>query len=159
MSIRQILVTSHGSIVTDPNVVKQALHDLQHPVESPEDRAAIIEHLAERGVTADDTREFADPIGGSDVVVLHAPMLPTAADPWVGFIDDWGMVKHRPINMKAWALYGRSPIYGPMVLRNDDPSTPIPAEFIRMICLDVESWVPFDTLHRMYDIVREGMGL
>lgn len=36
------------------------------------------------------------------------------------YVDDWGKVKDLPINRRAWALYGGSPIYGPAVLARDD---------------------------------------
>lgn len=34
-------------------------------------------------------------------------------------IDDWGKTKELPLNRKAWALYGGSPIYGLAVLSAD----------------------------------------
>jgi hypothetical protein len=36
------------------------------------------------------------------------------------WIDDWGKVNELPLNRRAWALYGGSPIYGTAVLAADD---------------------------------------
>lgn len=36
------------------------------------------------------------------------------------YVHDWGKVIELPINRRAWALYGGSPIYGPAVLARDD---------------------------------------
>jgi hypothetical protein len=37
----------------------------------------------------------------------------------VGWIDDLGRYKPLPLNKKAWALYGRSPIVGTMFVADD----------------------------------------
>lgn len=51
----------------------------------------------------------------STVVLLHAPFLTGFH---VGIVDDFGAAD-LPINRKAWALYGGSPIYGPMFVGSD----------------------------------------
>lgn len=60
----------------------------------------------------------------TDVVVLRSPwyderVLPDGAPPLVGVIYDWGRDLGLPLNVKAWALYGRSPICGPMWIALD----------------------------------------
>jgi hypothetical protein len=51
------------------------------------------------------------------VVTCHHPAL---AGTHVLYVDDFGLTLGRPLNRKAWALYGGSPIYGPAVLLRDD---------------------------------------
>jgi hypothetical protein len=63
--------------------------------------------------------------GQTDVVVLAAPFLPPGL--YVGFIHDWGKVIGLPLNRPAWALYGRSPIFGPMFVKRDDDGPLDPA--------------------------------
>lgn len=43
-------------------------------------------------------------------------------------VDDWGATKRLPVNRRAWALYGGSPIHGVAVLSADDGGA-------------IESWV------------------
>lgn len=64
--------------------------------------------------------------GMTSVVVLHHPMV---ADLLVGCVHDWGLVKGLPLNRRAWTLYGRSPIYGPMFVALDEGDE-LPEEFI-----------------------------
>jgi hypothetical protein len=64
--------------------------------------------------------------GQTDVVVLHAPFLPTDP-PYVGFVHDWGKTLGHPLNRPAWSLYGRSPIYGTMFVKSDDDGPLDPA--------------------------------
>jgi len=47
-------------------------------------------------------------------------------------IDDYGATKPLPINRRAWALYGGSPIHGLAVLSADDGG-PIDDEVIEMV--------------------------
>lgn len=39
---------------------------------------------------------------------------------YVMHLDDWGATKELPINRRAWALYGGSPLHGLVVLSADD---------------------------------------
>jgi hypothetical protein len=41
----------------------------------------------------------------------------------VGVIHDWGRTNHMPLNVKAWALYARSPLCGPVYVGNDGSTT------------------------------------
>lgn len=66
-----------------------------------------------------------------DVVVLNHPMLGRHGE-YVGVVSDWGRVDQLPINWKAWALYGRSVICGPMFIGRDDRE-PIDDELIEWI--------------------------
>lgn len=54
---------------------------------------------------------------------------------YVLHIDDWGKTKGLPINRRAWALYGGSPIYGTAVLSADDGG-PIDEALIELISSD-----------------------
>lgn len=149
-----------GVIDTDVAHAEAVIDGLRSPVETPDERAAIIRHLADQGVVppADGSADFADPIGGSDVVVLRSPLIPhDQFDPYVGYTDDWGMVKGLPVNMKAWALYGRSPIYGPMVVKTDLTSE-IPAAVIDMVTKPLDKWVPREVLRNMHRILSEVNG-
>lgn len=91
---------------------------------------------------------------GTDVVMLASPVAAAWRNrrhrrvvPLVGYIDDWGATKH-PVNMKAWALYGRSPIYGPMVIK-DDLDLDLPAGLVDMLERSIDDWVAEDVLERM----------
>lgn len=74
------------------------------------------------------------------VVSLSAPILPSS-HVWVGVLDDFGAAD-QPLNRKAWALYGRSPIYGPMYVAADGGSE-LPAEVVAIISTPIEEW-PID---------------
>jgi hypothetical protein len=71
------------------------------------------------------------------VVTCAAPFLPTD-EVWVGVIDDFG-AESLPLNRKAWGLYGRSPIYGPMFLGTDSHHD-VPAEVAAIIALPLTEW-------------------
>lgn len=88
---------------------------------------------------------------GADVVTLRSPHLPAGV--YVGWVDDWGVTKGLPVNMKAWALYGRSPIHGPMVVRRDD-GLDIPDEYVEHLARPIEEWLDAEILDRMYEILR-----
>ena len=74
------------------------------------------------------TREH---IGESaDVVTLSHPAF-GGGEIGVGAINDWGRMDGLPLNVKAWALYGRSPIVGPMLVALDGSGAsrpPFPSE-------------------------------
>lgn len=85
------------------------------------------------------------------VVTLTSPILATwrdPGDPWVGWVFDWGIPMGLPVNRKAWALYGRSPIYGPMLLATD-LREPLPDGFLSVVASPIEEWVPADVLDAM----------
>lgn len=161
MSYRHILIAPSGVVITADHLVEAALDELRSPILGVLDRERIRAHLVDMG------HPDSDPVGGSDVVVLRSPVvflyaglgMGTRDIPWVGVIDDWGMTKRRPINWKAWALYGRSPIYGPMVVKPDSPAETIPDDFVKRIAAPIEEWVDEAVLTRMHNIVRESMGL
>jgi hypothetical protein len=60
-------------------------------------------------------------------------------------IDDWGATKRLPINRRAWALYGGSPIYGLAVL-SCDVGFPIDDEILALVATD---FPPADVLRIM----------
>ncbi len=73
-----------------------------------------------------------------DIVTLRNPILGRGV--FVGAIDDRGATHDPPlpVNRKAWALYGRSPIHGPMWLANDD-NEPLDTMLIDMLTGD--EWI------------------
>lgn len=84
-----------------------------------------------------------------DVVTLHLNAVtpfPGGGDPYlVGVVDGWGRSKGMPVNLKAWALYGRSPLCGPCFVAydTDGPSRPaLPDEWITAIEQPFDSWMP-----------------
>lgn len=93
---------------------------------------------------------------GSSVVMLRSPLARHFGGdpvPYVGWVDEYGEVKQLPVNRKAWALYGRSPIYGTMVVRND-LHTNLQPGFINTITKPIEDWVDVDVLVRMEEILE-----
>lgn len=66
--------------------------------------------------------EFAE---NYEVVSLHHPMF--ASTLHVGMVGAYSALDGSELNRKAWALYGGSPIYGPMLMFPDD-GTSIAAE-------------------------------
>jgi len=76
-----------------------------------------------------------------DIVTLPNPILGHGV--FVGAIDDWGATYDPPlpVNRKAWALYGRSPIHGPMWLANDY-NEPLDTMLIDMLTGD--EWIGHD---------------
>jgi len=90
------------------------------------------------------------------VVSCGSPLLHPYGDPrsFIGVIDDFG-AQDLPANMKAWALYGRTPIYGTMWLAHDY-KIEIPAELIATLSEPVESWVDKDVLAHCADVLKEG---
>lgn len=92
---------------------------------------------------------------GSTVVTLRSPVVAPwddPNDPLVGWIYDWGKVMGLPVNLKAWALYGRSPIYGPMLVASDH-RRPLDPEFIAMLGRPIEGWVPAEAFANMTRIL------
>lgn len=63
--------------------------------------------------------------GLTEVVTLRSWWYDDRSDPTryqpplVGVIHDWSRTNHMPLNVKAWALYNRSPICGPMYVALD----------------------------------------
>jgi hypothetical protein len=88
--------------------------------------------------------------GDVDVVTCTSPLLPPGV--YVGAIDDWGLAKNLPVNMKAWALYNRSPIFGPMYFA-DDNGADLPDDVLAMLAEPIESWMPATQLDTMTHII------
>lgn len=91
--------------------------------------------------------------GGSTVlsligaaVLLGDTLRPHEDGPYVfvGWVAEWGRIDRLPLNVKAWALYGRSPICGPMVVALDgEPGgnrQPLPELFVEALLSD-RDWV------------------
>ena len=82
------------------------------------------------------------------VVTLASPVARphwSGPEPLVGYVFDWGRVDGLPINRKAWALYGRSTIHGPMLIGLDNRA-PLSPEFVQMVSSSIEDWVPVEAL-------------
>jgi hypothetical protein len=77
-------------------------------------------------------------IEACSVVTCRAPVIPEHLL-MVGVIDDFG-ADGLPINMKAWALYGRSPIFGPMWFGSDVDGD-VPFDLAQTIRQPIETWV------------------
>lgn len=91
-------------------------------------------------VTASDLAPLAAATAERDhltVVVCAAPFLPNDTI-WVGVLDDFGAAD-LPLNRKGWALYGRSPLYGPVFFGADDDRN-IPVDVAAMLRRDLEDW-------------------
>lgn len=91
---------------------------------------------AVEGTAADAAREEFNDL--TTVVVCGAPMLPHGT--WVLHLDDFG-AQDLPVNPKAWALYGRSPIFGPVYFSADGGGH-IPPSLVKMLTSPIEEWVP-----------------
>jgi hypothetical protein len=91
------------------------------------------------------------------VVTLGTPMFDTFRapnDPWVGWVFDWGIKMGLPVNAKAWALYARSPIYGPMLI-GSDLGSPFDDRFLEIISEPIEEWLPVDVIEYMDRVLAE----
>lgn len=108
-------------------------------------------------------------LGEVDVFSIRAHQFapfPGGAD-LVACVEQWGATTRNatggplPINVKVWALYGRSPVFGPAFLAHDrvsedlDDREPLDPEWIATMRTD---WVPADVLERMR-AVAEADGL
>lgn len=64
------------------------------------------------------------------------PEFPTFDGPLVGFTAEWAYRETPTVNVKAWALYGRSPIAGPVILTYDD-RRPFDTEWLDRLAGDI----------------------
>lgn len=82
--------------------------------------------------------------GCADIVTLGSPELQPYGETFVGAVDDFGFDKRLGVNVKAWALYGRSPIYGTMFVAVDstdyETSPPLPYGIVELLLSDVD-WI------------------
>lgn len=107
-------------------------------------------------IEGSDILAVAQPVFDSiDVVTCRAPIFQGSL---VGVIDDWGRVNGLPLNRKAWACYGRSPIFGPMFLAHDQDDDghrePLDPALIALLRLPVESIVPAHIITLMDEVLR-----
>lgn len=74
------------------------------------------------------------------VVTCSCPMLPVIPGdvPWVMVVDDFG-AQDAPLNRKAWALYGRSPIYGVAFVGRDDDG-PVTQGLFNVVKREIDQW-------------------
>lgn len=92
-----------------------------------------------------------------DVNTLRSPF--TNDDTYIGIGADWARVEGEPLNVKAWALYGRSPICGPMYValdsNEDGPALrdPLPEPFVSMLTSD-DDWIGSRLRERMRHALR-----
>lgn len=84
--------------------------------------------------------------------------------PWplVMCVHQWSTLEGFPVNVKAWALYGRSPILGPAFVAFDGVDTirsPLPDEWVHRVMAPWLVWVPSHVLLDMETIARaQGYG-
>ena len=72
----------------------------------------------------------------------------------VGIIDDFGIANGLPLNRTAWALYGGSPIYGPMFIAQDDHEL-LPEQLVAAL-MGTDEWIGDAINHAMDDwLARE----
>lgn len=71
----------------------------------------------------------------TSVLTANHPTLDTHA--FVLVYDDIGLLREarQPLNRKAWALYGRSPVYGPVLFYRDDRAD-LETHVIEWVCSD-----------------------
>jgi hypothetical protein len=102
-------------------------------------------------VTQQDARSVAlNRIAGSlDVVTVSHPRIRVDEQPiHVMYVDDWGMTSGLPINRKAWALYGRSPIHGDALLKRDDEEGPLGQDVIALV---LDPGFPGEAIDKLMD--------
>lgn len=107
-------------------------------------------------IEGDDLFAVAQPMFDSiDVVTCRAPFFDGFL---VGAIDDWGRSMGLPLNRKAWACYGRSPIFGPMFIAHDQDDNghrpPLDPALVALLQLPVESIVPAHIITLMDEVLR-----
>lgn len=75
----------------------------------------------------------------------------------VGAVHQWSRVEGFPLNVKAWALYGRSPLCGPVFIAHDGDGVdrdPLPDWWIDEIAGDPD-WIPEETYDHMRLVAAE----
>ena len=85
------------------------------------------------------------------VVTLKTPLL-TNEPVHVGVLDDFGG-QDLPLNSRAWALYGRGPIHGTMIVGRDD-GRHVSDGLYEIISEPIEKWVPAEVRQFMDDTYR-----
>ena len=85
------------------------------------------------------------------VVTLRTPLLGDGPI-HVGVLDDFGG-QDLPLNSRAWALYGRGPIHGTMIVGRDD-DLDVADWLYETISEPIEKWVPADVRQFMDDSYR-----
>ncbi len=92
--------------------------------------------------------------GSTQVVACAAPWLPGH----VGVVHDWGRTEGMPLNKKAWACYGRSPIFGPMFLAYDQDEAggrpELHPEIAEILQSDLAEIVPPNVIDNMQRIAE-----
>lgn len=99
---------------------------------------------------------------GSTVLTLigpHALHLTDEPDAlFVGWVAEWGRVNRLPLNIDAWALYGRSPICGPMLVALDGvpggQRDPLPPSFVDAL-MSSREWVPAELKATMRALLEQ----
>lgn len=90
-------------------------------------------------------QELYGPGADLDLMSLSAPLLAAwPADPdgvgdededdnvWLGMVHEWGYRLGLPLNHRAWMLYGRSPVFGPMWMMSATRNQVRPGVFERV---------------------------
>lgn len=96
--------------------------------------------------------------GETSVVTLRSPFGPERdnphAVPLVGVVHERGRLMGAPVNLKAWLLYGRSSIHGPMFVSYDGGSDDLPDDWIDRLSAD--DVIPAEVLAAMNQRLASG---
>ncbi len=99
--------------------------------------------------------------GRAGILTCAAPFLHEhSAGTWVLAVHDEGWLLDMPVNRKAWALYGRSPLVGVAFLALDGSTTQpmMPGAVPDIIRQDLTNWpIPTASLEAMDRILSEGV--
>lgn len=69
-----------------------------------------------------------------DIVTGHrGPEVRSSGGVLVLAVHEWGRLKGLQVNVKGWALYGRSPLVGPVFAKNDEDD-PLDEAWIDWVC-------------------------
>jgi hypothetical protein len=68
-------------------------------------------------------------------------------------VHEWGRLMGLPVNMKAWAMYGRSPLAGPVWVAVDMCATALPEAWLSIIARPIEEWVGAGILDAMTAVI------
>lgn len=94
---------------------------------------------------------------GIDVVSARPHQLapfPSLHVPTVMCVHEWGRLLRLPVNVKAWAMYGRSPLCGPVWVALDGCVDELPETWIAAVRHPAAKWVHPRAVDAMQEIAR-----
>ena len=111
---------------TPPTVILLDVDGTVTPLSESDPHKAARQHVPE-GVTVYSCHS---PIGAPE-------QFPSFDGPLIGMTGEWAHTDTPTVNIKAWALYGRSPICGPVILAFDD-RRPFTSEWLEKLSGPIE---------------------